>query len=208
MIAFLFIGASQAKVYQCVKLEQLEGLKSSRFQSYETGWVGATNDGLLRIYVGNSEEEAQQWVVSMKQQLYNYNFTVILDRGDEAYGDQQNIIMVRYGNVGLLSQGKNVIPWMFTLEKLLIGTPSFWENSCKPEVTSNVKETYQIVLSDDCYFNYTGGEPIYTEHDLSFSKLPDQITIWDKCTRPTIWAPSYDSKSFTPREKSLGSHPK
>ena len=208
MISLLLLSTVQAAKYECVQTTQLQELKSSRFQTHETGWVGATGDGLLRVYVGKSEIEAQQWVVSMKQQLYTHNFTTVENRGDEAYGDLENILLVRYSNVGLIAQGTNVVPWMYNLETLLIGPQEEWKSTCVPTVSNTPDGLYQITTKPDCTFNFIGGEPVYTENGLFFTKLPEQITMWDRCTRSTIWQPNYNKTSFTPRAKSLGSQPK
>ena len=208
MISIFLLSTVSAANYECVETTQLKDVKTGTFQTHETGWVGATADGLLRVYVGSSEKDAQSWVVSMKKQLYTHNFTKIENRGDEAYGDLENILLVRYSNVGFITQGKNVVPWMYNLETLLIMPQKEWQSRCVPTVATTPDGLFQITYMPQCSLNFIGGEPLYTENGLFFTTLPEQVTMWDQCTRSTIWQPNYNNTSFTPRAKSLGVQPK
>ena len=208
MIVFLFTTLLWATEYVGVNIYKVEGLKSSRFQTFETGWVGATADGLLRVYVGTSEQDAIRWINAMKRQLYTYQFPVIEQYADEAYGDQINIMMVRYGNIGLLTQGSNVGQWMIALEAEILDNSTPIPSVPRPIVQQNQEGEFQVTTRSGSQFNFVGGEPVYSPKGLAFRTLPRHLTVWDEYARGTAWVLNQDKTSFTPREKSRGHQPK
>jgi hypothetical protein len=205
MIFFSLMLWAHAGINDGVDLTKIEGLRSSVFQSHETGWMGTTADGLLRVYIGTSPEEATIWMDLMKKRLYKYVFPIIEDRGDEAYGDLSSIMMLRHGNIVLLSQGKNVFFWMTTLEGLI--TIPHSNLSQPPTVQPYQEGLFDIIPPEGLHLSFIGGHPTYDEAGLHFKTLPNRITLWDDFGRSDLWS-NQDSKSFTPTEKSLGIQPK
>ena len=205
MIFIVWVFSLWAQSYSGVDINKITELKSSIFQTYETGWMGITKDGIIRVYVADSEEEVQLWMEAMKERLYKYQFPSIEELGDEGYGNPQNILLVREGNIGLLAQGKNSEQWITLLQSLLISeiipTPA-------PQLLTLDEQIYQLTIPEGFHFSFIGGTPSYTATGLSFVALPEKIILWSPYAQSSLWIPDQDNTSLTPMEKSLGVQPK
>ena len=195
-----------AQTYSGVDLQKIENINASVYQSFETGWMGTTTDGVIRVYVGTSEQDVQEWVELLQKWMYKYSFSPIDNLGDEAFGDQKTLIVVRHGNVGLLAQGKNVSAWITVLQSNLL--PERFRFPLPPKPQNLPTGEMQLLVPENQSYSFIGGEPLYANGGVTFRVLPEQVVVWDEYGLGTAWALAQDNRSYIPTEKSLGIQPK
>jgi hypothetical protein len=75
------------------------GLGVASFQSPEVGWMAPIEGGFVRVFVGQTEDEAHDWAARMGQALSLGAPPAVDGFGDEAWGDTTGLLIVREGNV-------------------------------------------------------------------------------------------------------------
>jgi hypothetical protein len=150
--------------------------KRHAFESHETGWMGLDKKWVRRIYVGNTPEETQAWMMRMQDQYYKHTCESIEGQWSEGIGTE-TLLMVRVDTLGLLCQGTTPDICIKELQALVVDTTS----SCPPPTLINQFEQSWFLpnQSGQCGVRFQGGSPTYTEKGVLFSTPPDSIVVYN-----------------------------
>jgi hypothetical protein len=184
-IAIAMIGKAWCSPYAGVDLYKVEGLKGIAYQSAATGMTGITPYGIVRTYIGASEEEAIAWVDNMLVRYERFQ-PEPYELPDESYATDGVLYIVRRGNIGLLSYGKaQSFKWLQALEKALV--PGEYIPPAPP-VLIEEKGRWRVEAPNAAHVSYVGGRRDPMSHSLVFLEPPDTVVVWDGLGRNLRWS--------------------
>ena len=165
-----------ALAHPVINTADLTDYKRHAFESHDTGWMGLDKKWVRRIYVGNTPEEIQAWMIRMQAQYYKHKCDVIEGPWSDGMGTE-TLLMVRVDTIGLLCQGTTPDVCIQELQALIVDATS----TCPPPRLINQFEQSWLLPynSGQCGVQFQGGTPTYMDEGVVFSVPPTSIVVFN-----------------------------
>ena len=176
ILGLSFVLSMRASATPVIDTVGLENYKRANFESHETGWYGLNSEWAQRIYIGSNEEETSRWLIQMQAQYYKQKVQPIEGDWDEGFGNEE-FLMVRLQNMGLLCQGTNANLCIEQLRSRIVDV----ESSCPVPTITESNRVWSVELPKSaCKLTFQGGSPTYQSETLQFIGLPNTLTVYNR----------------------------
>lgn len=159
-----------------INTADLTDYKRHAFESHATGWMGLDKKWVRRIYVGNTPEETQAWMIRMQAQYYKHKCEVIEGPWSEGLGTE-TLLMVRVDTLGLLCQGTAPDVCIEELQTLIVDDTS---NCPLPTLINQFEQSWLLPYNfGQCDVQFQGGTPTYITEGILFLEPPTSIVLYN-----------------------------
>lgn len=165
-----------------------EELPAARVQSARLGTTIDLPKGLLRIYVGPSEEAAAEWMADMTTLMERHAPEPVPELGEEAVAAGDGMVLMRDHNVGLLIEiNDGARAWLDTVRAALVSDPTPWPAPASLQATDG---RLVVVAPGTTTVTWVGGTlapgTVGPDAPLAFLAPPRRIVTWDAYGRATV----------------------
>lgn len=161
-----------------VPFDAIEGLDPPEFQTSESGWTAAFSDGLLRVYIAQSEEAAAEWILRALELVARDRPSPLAGVGDEAHGDGVGLAIVRDGNVAMMVRAPRGAR---DIALQILGSMEEGEEAwpAAPALFQVEDGTWQVLAPGAVHMAYEGGQLDLARPGLQFTRPPRAVVAWD-----------------------------
>lgn len=176
-VAVAFAGG----VHTGIPVRGVEGIGEPSFLTPESGWSAGVDGGWVRVFVGETEADAEDWyrraVATVQVPPPPLSFV-----GDEAAGDGTTLVVLRDGNVALMvrSEGSAGEVARRLHGAIVDGGPE----RLKPSLVVS-GGTWSLDAPGMVAVRATGGRPVPFRTG-SWTAPPSQLVVWDAWGRPAV----------------------
>ncbi len=177
--------ARAAGLHAGIPLDAVPGLATVQFQDSAEGWTAQVPGGLVRVYVAPDEALARAWVERMKavgRVKGPYAGPLPAPEVDEAWGDGDDTLVVRDGNLGVMVQARTgAAGWVAKLLAAAEREPRPWP--APPRLVPRGDGTWTVEApAGAAQLAWEGGRRL-PGPALVFSEPPRALVAWDRLGR-------------------------
>ncbi len=182
MITLLLSVALAAGLHAGIPVDH-PALRSPSFLTPEIGWMAEVSGGWARIYVGRTEADAVEWLERARVGL-----VIAPSRlekiGDEAWGDGQQLVLFRDGNVCVnVRVSAGALVHAQTLHAAIVTGPAW---PAAPTFRSDTDGLH--IVAGDAVMVQVEGSVLAPGSGWVVDAEPRRIVVWDRYGRPVVWA--------------------
>lgn len=185
MIVLLALCAHAQSLHPGIPLDEVSILGPAQFLTPDLGWSAPVDGGFVKGFVGDSEQQAAQWLQAAQMSI-TVQLPAVSGIGDVAYGDPQGLLLVQHGNIAfeVRSDGNA----QEVAQTLLDAIPSLsvpWPSS--PTVVEQGGQ-WVVLAPEAVYIQQDGpGRRLPEANGVVFTEQPSTVVVWDRYGRPSVW---------------------
>lgn len=174
---------------QALHTEEGQEPEPPAFGSSSTGWSLIVPEGIVFVYVAQSDEEMDAWLALQleRQRVPPVAVEQPVTGVDAAWRRGTDFALLRDGNVGIMVQGTAEATEEAALVRGLIqdqGPP--WP--APPRLVPDADGAWSVLAPDALHLAWQGGHRA-PGSGPRFTAPPDKLVAWDELGRAAVWRP-------------------